>query len=656
MVKHTIGLNNNAINAIQESVHRATNVTCQTHHVSREQRGQVIGRHSGFRGCTIWFTGLSGAGKTTIAFAIEATLTQLGITSYGLDGDNMRHGVCANLGFSPQDREENIRRVAEVTKLFADMGVVSLCSFISPYQKDRHEARKIHEVAGLPFVEVYLNTTLEVCEQRDVKGLYQKARAGKIKGFTGIDSAYEIPEKPDLILNAGVDTVAECVHKVLECLYEKKVLPEKAMQELCGPPVRELIVQADKKEETVKEAETLPEIEITETDLQWVQVLSEGWASPLSGFMRERQYLQCLHFGQLIDLKKKCTTPGVDRTREEEKEHLIELGRGQTSFNQSIPIVLPIHTELKEKLAAENLQAVTLTYKGRKIAVIRDPEFFPHVKEERCARQFGTTDVRHPTIEMIMQSGDWCVGGELEVLERIRWEDGLDQYRMTPLELRQKFNDMGADAVFVFQLRNPIHNGHALLMQDTKKRLLEKGYKKPVLLLHPLGGWTKEDDVPLPVRMEQHQAVLQERVLEPESTVLAIFPSPMLYAGPTEVQWHARARMAAGIQFYIVGRDPAGIQKPGTKDYLYDPTHGSKVLAMAPGLPHLEIIPFRVAAYDSTAHKMEFFDPARKEEFLFISGTKMREYARTGEMPPDGFMAPSAWKVLSNFYSKMQQK
>jgi 3'-phosphoadenosine 5'-phosphosulfate synthase len=178
---------------------------------------------------------------------------------------------------------------------------------------------------------------------------------------------------------------------------------------------------------------------------------------------------------------------------------------------------------------------------------------------------------------MIFESGDWLVGGDLEVLGRIYWEDGLDQFRLTPTELRADFAQRGADAVFAFQLRNPIHNGHALLMADTKRKLVERGYKRPVLLLHPLGGWTKEDDVPLAVRIKQHQAVLEEKVLDPETTVMAIFPSPMLYAGPTEVQWHAKARVSAGATFYIVGRDPAGIPHPDTKKDLYEPTHGSKV-------------------------------------------------------------------------------
>lgn len=257
---------------------------------------------------------------------------------------------------------------------------------------------------------------------------------------------------------------------------------------------------------------------------------------------------------------------------------------------------------------------------------------------------------------MILDSGDWLVGGDLEVLERIRWNDGLDKYRLTPNEIRVKTREMGADAVFAFQLRNPIHNGHALLMQDTRRRLLEEqGCKKPVLLLHPLGGWTKDDDVPLPVRIEQHQAVLEEGVLDPDTTLLAIFPSPMSYAGPTEVQWHAKARMSAGANFYIVGRDPAGLPNPDKSvgGDLYEPTHGGKVLKMAPGLQNLEIIPFRVAAYDKKAKQMAFFDASRKDDFDFISGTKMRGLARSGEFPPDGFMAPKAWAVLANYYKSL---
>ena len=236
--------------------------------------------------------------------------------------------------------------------------------------------------------------------------------------------------------------------------------------------------------------------------IDFSQVLGEGWATPLTGFMREREYLQCQHFNCLLD-------DGVT--------------------NQSVPIVLPISTEDKEKLAG--CKQFTLRYKGVAKAIIRDPEFYEHRKEERCARQFGMFNDGHPYIKMINDSGDWLVGGDVDVLGRILWNDGLDQYRLTPNQLRAKFREMHADAVFAFQLRNPVHNGHALLMNDCKRQLGERGFKKPVLLLHPLGGWTKDDDVPLGVRMEQHKAIMDEGVLDPESTVLAIFPSPMMYAG-----------------------------------------------------------------------------------------------------------------------------
>ncbi|XP_039207939.1 bifunctional 3'-phosphoadenosine 5'-phosphosulfate synthase 2 isoform X1 [Crotalus tigris] len=611
------------------NLQRSTNVVYQAHHVSRNKRGQVLGTKGGFRGCTVWLTGLSGAGKTTIGFALEEYLVLYGIPCYSLDGDNIRHGLNKNLGFSADDREENIRRIAEVAKLFADAGLVCITSFISPFAKDRENARKIHETAGLPFFEVFVDAPLNICESRDVKGLYKKARAGEIKGFTGIDSEYDKPETPELVLKTNIFSVTECIQAIVELLQEQSIVPSTAIKD-----VLELFVPENKVEQTWAKAGTLPSINITKLDLQWVQVLSEGWATPLKGFMREKEYLQVIHFGTLLN--------GVGK---------IDIFKLDGVINLSIPIVLPISTEDKKRL--EGCSAFTLEFNGRRVAILKNPEFFEHRKEERCARVWGTTCAKHPHVKMVMESGDWLAGGDLLVLERIKWNDGLDQYRLTPLELREKFREMNADAVFAFQLRNPVHNGHALLMQDTKRRLLERGYKHPVLLLHPLGGWTKDDDVPLDWRMKQHAAVLEEHVLDPKSTVVAIFPSPMLYAGPTEVQWHCRSRMIAGANFYIVGRDPAGMPHPETKKDLYEPTQGGKVLSMAPGLTSVEIIPFRVAAYNKVQKAMAFYDPDRHSEFDFISGTRMRKLAREGENPPDGFMALKAWKVLIEYYTSM---
>ncbi|XP_066602644.1 bifunctional 3'-phosphoadenosine 5'-phosphosulfate synthase-like, partial [Prorops nasuta] len=482
----------------------STNVSEQAHQVSRAKRGQAVGSVRGFRGCTVWLTGLSGAGKTSIAFQVEAILVDHGIAAYGLDGDNVRSGLNYNLGFSKEDRKENIRRVAEVAKLFADSGQICLCSFVSPFEEDRQMARQIHQVSDLPFFEVFVDTPLNVCEARDTKGLYKKAREGAIKGFTGIDQMYERPLNPDLIVTTENCTLEESASHVINLLEKQCIIPA-----LPKPVelIRELFVPESRIVSTKEEAESLEKLEIFFIDLQWLQVLSEGWAAPLTGFMREDQYLQTQHLKCLLDNGKE--------------------------INQSIPIVLPLTTADKNRL--EGLSAVTLKYKNKAVAIVRKPEFYFHRKEERCGWQFGTHNLDHPYVKIIYESGDWLMGGDVEVLERIKWYDGLDNYRLTPNEIRSRCKRMKADAVYAFQLRNPIHNGHALLMQDTRRRLLEeRGFKNPVLLLHPLGGWTKDDDVPLQTRILQHKAILDEGILNPDDTILAIFPSPMMYAGPIE--------------------------------------------------------------------------------------------------------------------------
>ncbi len=181
-------------------------------------RGAVDRADRPSAGATVWFTGLSGSGKSTVAVELERALVAAGRPTYLLDGDNLRHGLNADLGFSAADRSENIRRVGEVARLFADAGVVALVPVISPYRADRDRARSIHEAVGVPFVEVFVDTPLDVCEARDPKGLYAKARAGEIKGFTGIDDPYEAPVHPDLRLTPADGDPAAQAALVLELL------------------------------------------------------------------------------------------------------------------------------------------------------------------------------------------------------------------------------------------------------------------------------------------------------------------------------------------------------------------------------------------------------------------------------------------------------
>jgi bifunctional enzyme CysN/CysC len=180
--------------------------------------GEVARDQRLHRGATVWFTGLSGSGKSTVAAACERVLLDRGRPGYLLDGDNLRHGLNGDLGFSADDRSENVRRVGEVARLFADAGLVALVPLISPYRADRERARAAHVAAGAPFFEVHVATPIEVCEQRDPKGLYAKARAGEIKGFTGIDDPYEPPEHPDLVLTPASGTPDQQAALVLALL------------------------------------------------------------------------------------------------------------------------------------------------------------------------------------------------------------------------------------------------------------------------------------------------------------------------------------------------------------------------------------------------------------------------------------------------------
>jgi adenylylsulfate kinase len=199
---------------------KATNIVWHQGAVTRDDRSKL----NGHKGATVWLTGLSGAGKSTIAVDLEKRLLERGVRTYILDGDNIRHGLNKNLGFSPEDRTENIRRIGEVAKLFTDAGLVVLTAFISPYRADRDQVRKIMQDGD--FIEVHVDASVEVCESRDVKGLYKKARAGEIKEFTGISAPYEAPEKPELHIDTTGQSVEASSKQIVAYLESKGVIPK----------------------------------------------------------------------------------------------------------------------------------------------------------------------------------------------------------------------------------------------------------------------------------------------------------------------------------------------------------------------------------------------------------------------------------------------
>lgn len=199
---------------------KATNVTWHEGNVTRDERQAALKQ----KGATLWFTGLSGSGKSTVACAFEQALLNSGVNAYRLDGDNVRMGLNKNLGFSAEDRAENIRRIGEVAKLFADGCTIVVTSFISPYTQDRDAVRELHKESDLPFIEVYIKCPLEVAEERDPKGLYKKARAGEIKGFTGIDDPYEEPPQAEIVIDTSEASVEDAVETLIDYLRKNDLI------------------------------------------------------------------------------------------------------------------------------------------------------------------------------------------------------------------------------------------------------------------------------------------------------------------------------------------------------------------------------------------------------------------------------------------------
>jgi len=582
-------------------------------------------------GATYWFTGLSGAGKSTLSGALKTQIDRLvgdNKKVFLLDGDVIRTGLNKDLGFSASDRAENIRRIAEVSKLFCMAGQVVFVAFISPYSADRDFAKKVHDDAGLKFYECHISASLEVCEGRDVKGLYAKARAGIIPHFTGVSDPYEAPGTPEMNIDTGSLSLAACQSLVINHMTANGVMRNNQERVVATSHWK-----AASEAETTELA-TMASLDITQHQLDYLLTIGDGWAAPLNKFMNEMELLEVMNMKTLTD--------------SEGKRHLM-----------SVPITQDVSEEQKVALAeAQKIKITCSAVTGdQAVAVINKPVFFDNRKEEICTRTFGCFSEEHPAAAVIMAQGPHLVSGEsMRFISRPAYNDGNDQYRLTPTEIKAAIVAKDADVVYAFQVRNPLHNGHVLLLKDTREQLIKQGYRNPILLLHPLGGWCKDDDVPLTERMAQHAALLSDNTLNPEHTILAVWPSPMYYGGPTEVLWHASSRVHCGITHFITGRDPAGVGHPVKAGVpLYDVWHGQKLLVHSQQMLNgVEVLPFKVAAYNKVNQKMEFFGGPGciKEDFEFISGSRMRQMARDGENPPNGFMSPAGWEVLKAYYNK----
>jgi len=415
-------------------------------------------------------------------------------------------------------------------------------------------------------------------------------------------------------------------------------------------------------------------VPLTDHDVNWLQVIGEGWAAPLKGFMREGALVQQLWFNSMLVDERNFT--GLGGYLEGKPTNWMQSAFPKERVSMPVPIILTITDFTRRQIG--QAQAVTLTNAaGTALAILRAPEVYEYRAREVIYRTWGAADDEHPYIKLMLAPGKThCLGGEVELLGRMKYNDGLDKYRLTVDELKSAFAKKGADVIYAFQTRNPTHAGHAFLMKDSRRKLMAKGYKNPVLWLSPLGGWTKASDVPLDVRVKQHHEVMAAGELHPDWTVMAIWPSPMVYAGPTEVQFHAKSRRVAGASYFTVGRDPAGMPYSSDNafgavegDDIYQPDHGRYVLMSSPGVGQMQFLGFSKVYYDKKDHTMRDKDPSRPNDFISISGSKMRKLAAIGAKPcpseipsdliaakciPPGFMVQKGWEIVSDYYIRQK--
>lgn len=554
----------------------------------------------------IWFTGLSGAGKSTLAYKLSEVLFNRKVQSYVLDGDNVRQGLNNNLGFSPEDREENIRRIGEVAKLFVDAGFIAISAFISPYNKDRQRNRDI--VGRGEFIEVYVKCPLEVCEERDVKGMYKKAREGIIKQFTGISAPYEAPEKPEIVVETDKLDVDECIEVILNYLENHHYIGNlRDVNKIILPHGGELVdCLVEDKGEINDEGDGQSNKGITIAD--WLvsdcEMIANGGFSPIKGFMDKKTVESVLNYMQLLD-----------------------------GTLWSIPIVLPV-SEAEAEDITEGEEVSLFDKNDRLIARLKVSEKFVLDKDKFCADVFKTTEEKHPGVRLIKESGNVCLAGEIKLNNRPKREGIDEKYYLDPEETRKIIKEKGWKRVVAFQTRNPIHRAHEYLIKTALENV-------DGVLIHPLVGETKADDVPAEVRMKCYEAII-DKYFNKEKVLLSVLPMAMRYAGPREAIHHMIVRKNYGCTHMIIGRDHAGVG-----DY-YGTYEAQKMVEKYKDKLEIKPILFEHAFYCKKCESMATKKtcPHGNEDHVSLSGTKVRKMLNDGKLPPKEFSRPEVAKVL----------
>jgi sulfate adenylyltransferase/3'-phosphoadenosine 5'-phosphosulfate synthase len=560
------------------------------------------------KGFTLWFTGLSGAGKSTIANAIAPRLKALGRRVEILDGDEVRTNLSKGLGFSKEDRDTNIRRIGYVAQLLTRNGAVVITAAISPYRAIRDEVRS--RIGN--FVEVYVKCPLETLVARDVKGLYKKALAGELKEFTGVSDPYEEPLNPEVVVETNRETVEESLNKILARLAELGYITSDSTGPLPphGGQLINRLVTGGHRDELLAKARALPTIQLDERAQSDVEMIAVGAFSPLRGFLGKRDYLSVV-------------------------DHM----RLENGLPWSIPITLQVSHAQADTLK-EGAPVALTDERGVVLAILDLAERYTPNREEEVKKVYGTAETAHPGVAAVLHGGEVYLGGEIHVVNRPATVT-FPAYHRDPAQTRALFRERGWRTVVGFQTRNPIHRAHEYITKSALE--IVDG-----LLLHPLVGKTKSDDIPADVRMRCYE-VLIERYYPQERVLLSVYPAAMRYAGPREAIFHAIARKNYGCTHFIVGRDHAGV---GNYYGAYD---AQEIFdEFKPEELGIQPLKFENAFYSKVTGQMATAKtaPGGPDTQVTLSGTKVRELLSQGQLPPPEFSRPEVAQILIDAMKK----
>jgi ATP sulfurylase/adenylyl-sulfate kinase len=558
------------------------------------------------KGFTIWFTGLSGAGKSTLAGRLETTLAERGRKVEILDGDVVRTNLSKGLGFSKEDRDTNILRIAFVAGLLSRNGVVAITAAISPYRDIRDQARR--QIGD--FVEVYVRCSINELSRRDVKGLYAKALRGEIANFTGVSDPYEEPLHPEVVVDSETETVEESLQKILARLEELGYLAAATSTQsgLIAPHGGTLVNRFSPAPEGWQD-EAYKTIQLNARTAADLELIANGAFSPLTGFMGQADYLGVVN-----------------------RMHLAN------GLPWSIPVTLPVSQE--EAAGLEPGQTLLLVLPdGTASAFLTLEEKYEYDRSQEARQVYGTEDLAHPGVAALYNQGDILLAGPVSVFHRAAPSDLYAPYYRDPAQTRRIFEEKGWRRVVAFQTRNPVHRAHEYI-QKAALEIMDG------LLLHPLVGETKSDDIPADVRLRCYETLLGD-YYPADRVLLSVFPAFMRYAGPREAIFHALVRKNYGCSHIIIGRDHAGVGN-------YYGTYASQDIFKEFEPDELGITPLyfensffcRVCGNMASAKTC----PHPEADRLNLSGTKVRQILADGEYPPVEFTRPEVAGVLVEAY------